>query len=403
MAEDEEITYFVRDTEVSTLSGETPNSTDAPLPFYVYKDEQMAFLSSLFALIIIGNSLVILAITLSPKRQSRTNTFMLNLAIADLSAGLVTVLTEIIWKTTYEWHGGNVGCKMVRYAQGVVTYASTYAIVALSLDRLHAIVRPLAFTSKSLRLRLLVGLAWLFALLFSIPMLIINETRFVDDHVQCWIDFPQQWFWKPYLTTIAVILFFIPAIIIAVCYIIIVVVIWSKKPLSSGSSQAPSSVRKRHVKNGGNIYNAANNKHFKDSAASGRGLIPKAKIKTIKMTLVIVLVFVLCWSPYFIYDLLHVYGVIGGMTQEKMALTTFIQSLAPLNSAANPIIYAGFNTGMCVNLFRRCGKPSLRQHSYCNYSASYATRPGSVIRARSNNNSSSRRSSAGVTLVSRES
>ncbi|KAK7474973.1 hypothetical protein BaRGS_00033784, partial [Batillaria attramentaria] len=63
-----------------------------------------------------------------------------------LSAGLVNVLTDIIWKSTIDWHAGNVGCKMVRYGQGVVTYGSTYALVALSLDRLHAIARPLGFT-----------------------------------------------------------------------------------------------------------------------------------------------------------------------------------------------------------------------------------------------------------------
>ncbi|KAL8567670.1 hypothetical protein ACOMHN_054481 [Nucella lapillus] len=66
----------------------------------------------------------------------------------DLSAGLVNVLTDIIWKSTIDWHAGNVGCKTIRYAQGVVTCASTYALVALSLDRLHAIARPLSFSSS---------------------------------------------------------------------------------------------------------------------------------------------------------------------------------------------------------------------------------------------------------------
>ena len=41
--------------------------------------------------------------------------------------------------------------------------------------------------------------------------------------------------------------------------------------------------------------------------ASSRGLIPKAKVKTIKMTFVIISVFILCWSPYIVFDLLQVY------------------------------------------------------------------------------------------------
>lgn len=80
--------------------------------------------------------------------------------------------------------------------------------------------------------------------------------------------------------------------------------------------------------------------------ASSRGIIPKAKVKTVKMTIVIVIVFVLCWSPYIVFDLLQVFGQIPD-TQTNIAIATFIQSLAPLNSAANPLIYCLFSTQVC--------------------------------------------------------
>ncbi|ESO97197.1 hypothetical protein LOTGIDRAFT_226790 [Lottia gigantea] len=281
----------------------------------------------LFAMIVIGNCLVIISISLSKKRRSRMNFFILNLACADLSAGLINVLTDIIWKSTVDWHGGNVGCKLVRYGQGVVTYGATYALVALSIDRFDAIARPLKFSGSELRSKILVGLAWGCALTFSVPMLIINEGRIVDGRPQCWIEFGQDWIWKPYITTIAVVLFIIPAVIIAVCYIIIVVIIWRKTSVGKG-------------------------KKLKASAAcSSRGVIPKAKIKTIKMTLVIVLVFIICWSPYFVFDLLHVYNHFP-TTQQTVAISTFIQSLTPLNSAANPIIYFLFNSKTCFSFLR---------------------------------------------------
>ncbi|RWS06741.1 cardioacceleratory peptide receptor-like protein [Dinothrombium tinctorium] len=104
---------------------------------------------------------------------------------------------------------------------------------------------------------------------------------------------------------------------------------------------------------------------------SSRGVIPRAKIKTVKMTFVIVFgcklnlrrkdekkisnrnffiaVFILCYSPYFVWDLLQVYGFIP-FTQTTIALSTFIQSLAPLNSAANPLIYFLFSTKLTRNL-----------------------------------------------------
>ncbi|XP_059164079.1 cardioacceleratory peptide receptor-like [Physella acuta] len=323
----------------------TPNTTRESV-FYFYQEEQLTFLYILFALIVLGNTLVIIAICVTKSRRSRMHIFILNLAIADLSAGLVNVLTDIVWKNTIEWHAGSVGCKIVRYSQGVVTYGSTYALVALSLDRLNAIARPLSFSGDRLRIRLLIGLAWSFAFVFSVPMLIINKLTLVGDKWQCWINFPEQWVWQLYMTCICVVVFFIPAIIIAVCYIIIVVIIWRKTTLSESSEKTT-----QFVQNGGQLYVAANNARFRDCSTSSRGVIPRAKIKTIKMTLVIVTVFIICWSPYFVYDLLTVYGFVPH-TQDTVALSTFIQSLAPLNSAANPIIYAGFNTKMCVNLFR---------------------------------------------------
>ncbi|RUS69620.1 hypothetical protein EGW08_022618 [Elysia chlorotica] len=265
----------------------------------------------------------------------------------NLSAGLVNVLTDIVWKNTISWYAGNGGCKVIRYAQVVVTYASTYALVALSLDRLNAIARPLSFSSDRTRIRVLLSLAWGCSVLFALPMPFINNLTLVQGRWQCWIKFEEAWMWKLYMTTIAVVLFFIPAIIIAVCYSIIVIIIWTKTSGGSGSSREVTT----HVKNGTQIYVAANNCRFREGSASSSGVIPRAKMKTIKMTLVIVLVFIICWSPYFVYDLLYVYDYIP-VSQNSVALSTFIQSLAPLNSAANPIIYACFNTNMCLDLFR---------------------------------------------------
>ncbi|KAI8775993.1 cardioacceleratory peptide receptor [Biomphalaria glabrata] len=170
------------------------------------------------------------------------------------------------------------------------------------------------------------------------------------------------------MTSICIVLFFIPAIVIAVCYIIIVVIIWRKTSLSA-ASEKPS----QYVKTGGQLYVAANNSRFRDGSASSRGVIPRAKMKTIKMTLVIVLVFIVCWSPYFIFDLLSVYGYVPN-TQDSAALSTFIQSLAPLNSAANPIIYASFNTKMCIDLFRckvnsRYNSSPVNTTNYTSYSS----------------------------------
>lgn len=76
----------------------------------------------------------------------------------------------------------------------------------------------------------------------------------------------------------------------------------------------------------------------------GNGVIPKARIKTIKMTLVIVAAFILCWSPFYIINLCVVFGVIKSDNDITQALSTLSQSLAHLNSAVNPIIFWLFSS-----------------------------------------------------------
>ena len=104
-------------------------------PLLPAKVEQLTFLWVLFTLIVIGNAAVLVALLVSKGRKSRMNFFIKHLAAADLCVGLISVLTDIIWKITISWEAGIVACKIIRFSQATVTYASTYVLVALSIDR----------------------------------------------------------------------------------------------------------------------------------------------------------------------------------------------------------------------------------------------------------------------------
>lgn len=151
---------------------------------------------------------------------------------------------------------------------------------------------------------------------------------------QCWIELGEPIRWQVYMSLVALVLFFIPALIISLCYAIIVKTIWQK-----GTYLGQSHVGRRGPQNG-------KIEEDDDRRASSRGIIPRAKVKTVQMTFVIVIVFIACWSPYIIFDLLQVFDQIP-KTQTNIAVATFIQSLAPLNSAANPLIYCLFSTQVC--------------------------------------------------------
>jgi neuropeptide S receptor 1 len=321
----------------------TPAPTDLN-SYYFYKAEQLSVLWVLFTMIVLGNSAVLVALLVSKSRKSRMNFFIRQLAIADLAVGLINVSTDIAWRITVAWHAGNVLCKIIRFLQAVVTYSSTYVLVALSIDRYDAITHPMNFSGSWKRARVLVILAWLLSFVFSLPTIFLFEEKPIEEIPQCWIDL-QAWQWKVYMTLVAVVLFVFPALIISACYAVIVWTIWSKSKLLIPVGHIP-------IRHNGD-HRDRPPRHFHEEhdtrRASSRGIIPRAKIKTVKMTFVIVFVFVLCWSPYIVFDLLQVYGHIP-KTQTNIAIATLIQSLAPLNSAANPVIYCLFSTHLCRNL-----------------------------------------------------
>ncbi|XP_013778409.1 cardioacceleratory peptide receptor-like isoform X2 [Limulus polyphemus] len=320
--------------------------------YYFYKTEQITFMWVIFTMIVVGNSSVLVTLLMSKNRKSRMNFFIMHLALADLSVGLVQVLADVIWRMTVDFYGGRIVCKLVRYLQVMVTYSSTYMLVALSIDRYNAITHPMKFRGSWKRARILVVSAWGVSTLASIPAIFLNEDLVIKGRVQCWIDL-SPWQWKAYLMLVALSLFFFPALIISTCYSVIVYTIWNKsKAMGYPKIQNNSILSKRSTVR----QNASIDSDIDSRRASSRGIIPKAKIKSVKMTLVIVFVFILCWSPYFIYDLLQVYGFIP-INQTLIAISTFIQALAPLNSAANPIIYCFFSSPPCKN-FKKVKKNS---------------------------------------------
>ncbi|XP_058168998.1 cardioacceleratory peptide receptor-like [Anopheles ziemanni] len=335
---------------LANMSNGTSASIEEINTYYFYETEQFAVLWILFVVIVLGNTAVLVTLFLNKNRKSRMNFFIKQLAIADLSVGLLSVLTDIVQKITISWLAGNVACKLIRFIQVWVTYASTYVLVALSIDRYDAITHPMNFSGCWKRARRLVAAAWGFSAAFASPMLYLYEERVIQDQLQCWIELGSAFRWQVYMCLVAASLFVIPAFIISACYVIIIRTIWSK-----GSMLGPAAVggtggagvnggKHRPLRNGGCAELASRR-------ASSRGIIPRAKVKTVKMTIVIVIVFVVCWSPYIIFDLLQVFQQIP-KTQTNLAIATFIQSLAPLNSAANPLIYCLFSTHFVRTLKR---------------------------------------------------
>ncbi|XP_012413565.1 neuropeptide S receptor isoform X2 [Trichechus manatus latirostris] len=192
-------------------------------------------------------------------------------------------------------------------------------------SRMTFFVTQLAITEK--QDKVLVGIAWSLSFLFSIPTLIIfGKRKLSNGEVKRWALWPDNSYWTLYMTIVAFLVYFIPLTIIGVIYGIVIWTIWMKSK-AQGTVISNCSIGKLCTS-----YN--------------RGLISKAKIKAIKYSIVIILTFICCWSPYFLFDILDNFSVLPN-TKECFYASVIIQNLPALNSAINPLIYCAFSSSIC--------------------------------------------------------
>lgn len=100
----------------------------------------------------IGSSLVIFVVLQKPAMRTRSNMFILNLALSDLTLCVITQpfnLLRII--ASHEtWVMGPFMCKFTATFQGTNMFVSTISITAIALDRFQVGTRLLEYCKMSL-------------------------------------------------------------------------------------------------------------------------------------------------------------------------------------------------------------------------------------------------------------
>ncbi|KAK1172299.1 neuropeptide S receptor-like [Acipenser oxyrinchus oxyrinchus] len=324
------------------------NLTMIDMSFYTsLKTEQLVTLWVIFLVTITGNSLVLISMWRNREKKSRMTFFVTQLAIAgeqlvvtsdeafpflihtDILVGLINILSDIIWRFTGNFLAPDFVCKILKYFQVVLLYASTYVLVSLSIDRYHALVHPLKFLQGEKQAKILIAVSWALSFLFSTPSLIIfGNKQMSNGEIQCLGEWPEEYYWVPYMIIVACLVFFIPLIIISVFYSIVIWTIWNKSKRQS-------------------VMFADQGDKSKVGKNAQRSLIPKAKINAVKYSVVVIFAFVMCWSPYFVFDMLDNFKAIPH-TDERFFASIIIQHLTVLNSAINPFIYFIFSVKCCT-------------------------------------------------------
>ncbi|KAM6130503.1 LOW QUALITY PROTEIN: melanopsin [Phoenicopterus ruber ruber] len=266
----------------------------------------------------LGNFLVIYAFCRSRSLQTPANLFIINLAISDF---LMSITQSPVFFTNSlhkRWIFGEKGCELYAFCGALFGITSMITLMVIALDRYFVITKPLAsvgVTSKKKALIILVGV-WLYSLAWSLPPF-FGWSAYVPEGLLTSCSWDYMTFTpsvRAYTMLLFCFVFFIPLIAIIYSYVFIFEAI----------KKANRSIQTYGCKHG--------NKEFQKQYQR-----MKNEWKMAKIALIVILLFVISWSPYSVVALVAFAGY-------SHVLTPFMNSIPAVIAKAsvihNPIIYA---------------------------------------------------------------
>ncbi|XP_048408109.1 somatostatin receptor type 5-like isoform X1 [Stegostoma tigrinum] len=250
-----------------------------------------------------GNTLVIYVVVCYAKMKTVTNIYILNLAVADelFMLGLPFIAAQ---NALSYWPFGSFMCRLVLTVDGINQFTSIFCLTVMSIDRYLAVVHPIRSTKwRCPRIAKMINASvWISSIVVVLPVIIYSEVQ--TDINTCNINWPEpKSVWgAAFIIYTAVLGFFGPLLIICLCYLLIII-----KVKSSGLRVGSTKRR-------------------------------KSERKVTRMVIVIVVVFVICWLPFYI---LNIVNQISTLPEEPVSVGIyfFVVVLSYANSCANPVLY----------------------------------------------------------------
>ncbi|XP_058477119.1 somatostatin receptor type 2 [Solea solea] len=250
-----------------------------------------------------GNTLVIYVILRYAKMKTVTNIYILNLAVADVLC-MMSLPFIALQLALVHWPFGEALCRLIMSVDSLNQFTSIFCLMLMSIDRYLAVVHPIRSTKwRKPRVAKLINLmVWGVSMLVILPTMIFSGLNKLPVCGIVWPE-PQNVYNTAFIFYTFFIGFFLPLFVICMCYLLIIV-----KVKSSGM-RVGSTKRKRSER------------------------------KVTRMVSIVVAVFVLCWLPFYIFNLTSVTSSISPTSAVKSAFD-FVVVLGYANSCANPILYA---------------------------------------------------------------
>ncbi|XP_056246077.1 cholecystokinin receptor [Seriola aureovittata] len=355
---------------------------------------QILLYSLIFFLSVFGNLLIIVVLTVNKRMRTVTNTFLLSLAISDLMMAVFCMPFNLIPNILKDFIFGAAMCKIVSYLMGISVSISTFSLVAIAIERYSAICNPLksrVWQTRSHAYRVIAA-TWVLAFIIMIPYPIIShlesfQRRDNTTGHQCRHKWPLAMAEQTWYILLLLVLFAIPGVVMIVAYGLISRELYRGIQFEMGHKKDSADVKNgltSNVSTGSddgdgcyvNVVQRPHSMEMSTMAASGRSIKAErprsntseakleAKKRVIRMLVVIVVLFFLCWMPVYCANTWRAFDDRSAKNALSGAPIAFIHLLCYTSACVNPIIYCFMNTRFrkaLLTTFSCCAAPCHRR------------------------------------------
>ncbi|XP_071239715.1 delta-type opioid receptor-like isoform X1 [Salvelinus alpinus] len=276
---------------------------------------------------LLGNILVMYGVVRYTKMKTATNIYIFNLALADALA-TSTLPFQSAKYLMNTWPFGEFLCKVILAVDYYNMFTSIFTLTMMSVDRYIAVchpVRALDFRTSA-KAKMINVCIWILSSAIGVPIMVMatpTSTYPYANHLivyhsgntGCMLQFPQpDWYWDM-VTKICVFIFafVVPVLVITICYGLMILRLKNVR-LLSGSKEKDRNMR-----------------------------------RITHMVLVVVAVFIICWTPIHIFIILRTMVQINSTNPYVIASWHLCIALGYMNSSLNPLLYAFLDGN-----FKRC-------------------------------------------------
>ncbi|XP_030594005.1 opsin 4xb isoform X3 [Archocentrus centrarchus] len=269
------------------------------------------------ALGVTGNSLVMFAFSSNKKLRNLPNYLIMNLAVSDFLMAFTQSPIFFINSLYKEWLFGEIGCKMYAFCGALFGISSMINLLAIAIERYLVIAKPLKAIhwSSKRRTTLTILMVWLYSLAWSLAPL-VGWSSYIPEGLMTsctWDYVTYTAASRSYTMMLCCFVFFIPLGIILYCYLLMFL---SIRKTSREVERLGTQVRKSTLVKQKSI---------------------RSEWKLAKIAFVVIVVYVLSWSPYACVTLISWSGHANILSPYSKTVPAII---AKASTIYNPIIYA---------------------------------------------------------------